>query len=170
MSPRKDCTESTSPHFRRISHAAFKVAWLDRSRLLPELTKEFGLSGRALRERAKSMGLPVRAPLGREVAIKKKDEALFVYLYKSGVAINEIAAHFGISNRAVGNNRARLGLAPRDLGFMPTTTISDLIQIELARHMAAASKVEQAAMIAAEMVDKRRDNRLVGAEHARGVM
>ena len=169
MTARKDCTESTSRHFRRIAPAVFRAAWLDRSRYLSDLSKEFGLSERALRERAKTMGLPVRAPLGRELSITGPNEALFIIFHRRGVAAPEIARHFKVSLRCIANTRDRLGLEPRRNGWKPTTTISQIMEERLGHRMARAARVEQAAMINAEMVDRVSDNRVVGARHVRGM-
>lgn len=168
MTARKDCTESTSRHFRRIAPAVFRAAWLDRSRLLSDLSKEFGLSARAMRERAKAMGLPVRQSLGRELSIKSDDEATFIMLYRAGVGAPEIARHFGMSLRCVAATRDRLGLDLRPLGWKPTTTITAFMEERLAALMSRHARIEQAAFINAELVDRVADNNWVGIKHARG--
>jgi hypothetical protein len=48
--------------------------------------------------------------------------------------------------------------------------VSEWREAHLARAMAASARIEQAAMINAEMSDKRRDNRMVGSEHARAAL
>lgn len=168
MTARKDCTESTSHHFRRIAPAVFRAAWLDRSRLLSELSVEFGLSERALRERAKAMGLPVRASLGRELAIDGDRAALFVMLWNAGACGPDLARHFKVSLRCVANTRERLGLDPRQNGWKPTTTVSAIMEERLGRLMLRNARIEQAAMINAELVDRVADNNWVGMKHARG--
>ena len=170
MTIRKDCTKSTSQHFRRIAPAVLRAAWLDRTRFLSELSVEFGLSPRALRERAKAMGLPAREPLGREPAIKGEREVLFVTLWKAGAGAPDLMRHFKVSLRCVSATRARLGLEPRRNGWKPTTTINAIMEERLAALMSRHARIEQAAFINADLVDRVADNNWVGIKHARGQM
>lgn len=95
---------------------------------------------------------------------RKLDPDLFRAMWDANVGAREIAAYFGLAHPNSVSKRAReWGYPKRNCSKWNAISV-------LTFFMAKTARTEQAAMISAEMVDKRRDNRLVGAEHARGVM
>lgn len=170
MKTGKGCAETRGHTYKRVAATVFRAAWADRTRLLSDLSTEFGLCRRSLLNRAKALGLPPREPLGRERAIGRNREADFKLFWRLGVGSRDLCEHFQISLRCVRTTRARLGLPMRPTGWRSTITISQILEARLSLAMARNARVEQAAMINAELVDRVSENNWVGIRQARGMM
>lgn len=105
-----------------------------------------GVSGAAIRWKAKALGLP---PRGRSRAhLKKSSDDLFIKMWEAGVSTNDIARHLGYSHRgAVSRRREMMGLCPRvrskgtntHAGW-PTISLVKFLEIEMAARMQANGK------------------------------
>ena len=174
MSASASCTEATSLHFHRASPAAVRAAWMDHSRRVKDIAAEFGMCHRALRMRAKGMGLPVRSKATKLHSVSPDQEPVFIALWDARVSLVDMAAFFRVCQTNIVNTRLRLGLPDRGRGARPRATVATIIaelqQSKLARAMAASASIEQAAMINAEMADRNSCNRMVGFKQARELL
>lgn len=159
--------------------SAFCALWNNHKVTTQRIADAMGITRQGAGWHAKRLGLPSREKVRRRLA----DQDALTEMWLAGVSAKEIAAHFGMAHHSCAVTAARkLGLPRRQRGpsgkmnggWLPTITaeqfFTDKAQGVLGARMAEAARTEQAAMINAELVDKRRDNRLVGSEHARRVM
>lgn len=170
MTTPASCTASTAPHFVRLSNAALRAAWRDKSRTVISIAAEFGLSTRAIRVRAKALGEPVRSHNTKRPSITPAMEPLFKEAYAAGVKSADLAGHFKISERTVANTVERLRLPKRGQGRRSGIGMADFLQSRAVASLARTAAAEQAAMIQAEMADARSGGglmtlRYVGGRH-----
>lgn len=134
----------------RLDEARFRRLWLCRDIPVARIAATFGVTRQAVSHMARRLGLPRRPP-GRE---RQGDEALFAEMWESGVAIREIAAHFGISPVTVCTRRKALGLKPRDRGgpgaragggWPRPMPLSAFLEGKLAERMAARMAADRGA-------------------------
>ena len=150
------------PHVR-VSVAAIRAAWLNPSISVQEAATAVGYKRRkALWKRAKGLGLPPR-PMGRKPVI---DGALLAEMWLSNVSSHDIAHHFGVKQPSVSQAARKAGLPPRRGG--PQMGVMRIHEFWLRRALAVSARMEQAAMINAEMADGTgKAGMLVGQQHAR---
>lgn len=165
------CTDSTSRRFIRISPAALRAAYADPDRTVASIAAEFGMSMRGLRGRLHAIGEAPRSHCTKRPSITPAQESLFKQAWAEGVPANEMAAHFKVSYRTIRNTADRLGLPKRRPGVKGKVRIAHLLQERMAVAMARTAAIEQAAIINAEMADRRGGggtiaSRLVGAAAA----
>lgn len=139
------CEASTDAHFRRLSRAQFAALWADRSMTVDEVGRIVGLSRRGTTRRAAAYGLALRGKASKRPTIKDTDA--FALLWREGVATQQIAEHFGVSNRTVANTVTRLCLQNRQQGERPR------VPSVAAALMLQAAKAEQARLREREMID-----------------
>lgn len=153
---------------------AFCSLWNNHAVPTRRIAEAMGMTRQGVQYWAARLGLPSRAKLRR----RKHDPALLAEMWAAGVSTSDIAQHFGLAHHACVSTAARcMGLPRRQRGpsgrmnggWRPTITAAAFFEARLAQRMARSAREEQAAMIAAEMVDRREDNRPVGIDHARGV-
>lgn len=131
-------------HFKKIPPAKFERLWADKTITRAEIGRQVGLCEGAVFMRAKAMKLALRGLASKTPHIK--DTELFKVMWMAGAGVDDIAAHFKVTPRTVGNTRERLGLKPRNRGQRPTATVMGIL---MARQ-AAADRAAHAARIAAE--------------------
>lgn len=103
----------------------------DDRRYNADIAAEIGVSSRHLGALVREVGLPRR--LGPKILW---DEARFVDLYGRGVALSELAVHFGRNRYTLCHHVKRLGLPPRGCGWQPSVTLAQVSEEELAARMA----------------------------------
>ena len=96
-----------------------------------DIAAEIGVSSRHLAALVREVGLPRR--LGPKIVW---DQARFVALYTRGVALSELAVHFGRDRSTLCHHVKRLGLPPRGNGWQPSVTLAQVSEEELAARMA----------------------------------
>lgn len=162
-----------------MNREVFAKLWNNHDIPTKRIADAMGITRQGVSWHAKRMGLPSRGKVRWRLA----EPDLLTEMWIAGVAAREIAAHFGMSNPSCAVNAAKnMGLPRRQRGpsgkmnggWLPTITAEQFFTTRnqglYGMRMAESARVEQAAMIAAEMADKRRDNnKFVGADHARGV-
>lgn len=147
------CSASTSPHFRRVSPAEFRSAYLSGARLA-DIGAKFGLCAKAVARRASRMDLPPRSHNTKKPTIRGGDEKIFQALWNAGVGMPELAAFFGVDRRTISNTRERMGLQKRIPGTRPKMTIAQFVESRLRQRMEQTAMLDQSAFINAEMVDR----------------
>jgi len=155
----------------RISAAHIRAAWLDTEnhRTIAAAGRSVGLSRMQFYVRAKELGLGAR-PHGHG-KLRPSQVALFKAMWTDGVSLAEIGRVFGVDPMTVSSWPPKYDLPRRQKGpHQISMKVSEWREAHLARAMAASARIEQAAMINAGMSDKRRDNRMVGSEHARAAL
>jgi hypothetical protein len=134
---------------RKFSAAEFSRLWLDDSLTYAQIAAALGRGAGGLAKVARKLHLPPRR-LGPKLLI---DEPLLRRLWLAGVSAREIAALMGVNRFSLSNAAARLGLPRRGGGWMPTMTLAQFHEAEMARQMAGTAAQERAALRNAEMVD-----------------
>ncbi len=127
----------------RASAEAVRRAWLDGELTLRQAAASVGMAKDALQARAAALGLPARRT-GRREVIRPHQEAEFAGLWRAGVAVREIAGHFGCSYTATVGTAVRLGLPPRGAGYRPSMTLASWMEARLARALAECARAEKA--------------------------
>lgn len=130
---------------KRISEAEFRRMWEDMSISQSEIGRRLGISGNAVKMRAKVRGLPDR-PKGRPFA-RKMDHGRLAALYRAGLSMHAIACAEGCAEHTVFKALQRAGVESRHRKDPMTTGC--LVKAA----MAASARETQAAMWDSEMVD-----------------
>lgn len=109
-----------------------------------------GCGEKALNDRRRALGLPdlARGPKPR------LDKALLRRLWDAGVSSSEIAPALGVSRDVVIYTAKRMGLARRCVAYRPLKTLSEVMQGALQAKLREAARIEAAALLNAEMVDR----------------
>lgn len=154
--------------YRRISDATIRANYHRRDATIHEIANEIGIDPRTLWQRAMSLGMKPR-PKGRlfNLTVWPDD---FDHLWLSGVPIKDIMRACPKPPKSESNvslEASQRGLPRRRNG--PQRNTISLEEARAKRAMEAASKIEQAAMINAEMADFHHAGRQVGAQHAKGL-
>lgn len=136
---------------RKVSEAEFRRMWADMSVSVEEIGRRLGISGNAVKMRAKRRDLPDR-PRGRPFA-RRHDHDRMVRLYRAGLSMAAVAQAVGCREHTVLQALRRAGEPSRDR-HDPITTGSLLQAV-----MAAVARETKAAMRRASMVDAYRDPR-----------
>lgn len=135
----------TARHFNR---EVFALLWSNHDIPVMRIADAMGISRAGASWHAKAMGLPSRAKVRR----RKINPTLLREMWTAGVAVSEIAAHFGIRNgSAVSHAATALGLPKRERGpagfrnggWKPTITLAQFLEQRTAARMAALAKSEQ---------------------------
>lgn len=140
-------------HGRKVSLAQFRdmLATMRQG----DVARELGISQQAVHYRAKARGL-LTGKMGPAPTIADDDE--FASMWNAGLRTDEVARHFGVSERTVRNHVQRLNL-PRRMGrITPKITMTEYrqvqIQVQIAKAMAASAAETARAMKAAQEVDR----------------
>ena len=163
----------------RFNVAVFAALWQNHAVPTQRIADAMGITRQGASWHARRMGLPSRAKVRRRLV----EPELLAEMWLAGVSSREIAAHFGMAHHSCAVTAAKnLGLPRRKRGpsgtmnggWLPTITaaqfLSDKAQGILGARMAEAARVEQAAMINAEMADRDSCNRMVGFKQARELL
>lgn len=151
-----------------VSKAEFARLWADTSLSQAEIGKALGISQAAVSMRGQTRGLPPRKSGPRRCKINL---ALLEEMWRAGVSAIGIGKALGVCERTVRSRAAEMGL-PRRTSHDARSYISlaAFAHQKLAKRMAEAARLEQAAMINAEMVDFDKAGRAIGLRHARGMV
>lgn len=159
-------------HHKRFAPALLRRLYEVEDLSCTEIAKRLNIHRDTVWRKARKLGF--KRPTRNNYRHKIKWPADFDLMWRAGVRQTDIMATADGTVRyfrSVSNEARRRGLPPRTAGCQRRLiSLDDYRAMRLGRAMASAARVEQAAMINAEMADKRRDNRMVGSEHARGVM
>jgi len=109
-----------------------------------------GCGEKALNERRRALGLP-DLPCGPKPRL---DRALLRRLWDAGVSSSEIAPALGVSRDVVVYTAKRMGLARRGVAYRPLKTMAEVMQAALQAKLREAARIESAALLNAEMVDR----------------
>lgn len=150
MMPRSERGAKRGP---KLSEAEFRRLWADLSVSVAEIGRRLGISGNAVKQRAKVRNLPDR-PKGRPFA-RVHDHDRIVALYRSGLSMIAVARVMGCTLHNVLMALRRAGVPSRDRKDPKTT--GSLMCAALAIRAAE----EQRALHLAGMVDGPRDPRSV---------
>lgn len=132
---------------RAVDPNAFARVWSARHISSERIGAFFGVSGSAVRQKAKALGLPSRAD--NTEAKRRGSDAEFRRLYEAGVSLEGIAKALGYaSHRGVCHRRDLLGLPNRTrgngtgkhAGWQETITLRQYQEAELGRMMADAAQ------------------------------
>ncbi|VDC31396.1 winged helix-turn-helix domain-containing protein [Pseudogemmobacter humi] len=134
-----------------ISRAALARLWDDPGLSSDRIGEMLGISGAAVRWRAKTLGLPPRA--GGEKPHYDLDCEIFERMWRANVRPAEMGRHFGVRLHAILWNAQRRGLT-RNCTRHNSIGLAEFMELDLRRRMEVAAAVERAAMRNAEMVDK----------------
>lgn len=116
-----------------------------------DVARELGISQQSVHYRAKARGL-LTGKMGPAPTIADDDE--FASMWNAGLRTDEVARHFGVSERTVRNHVQRLNL-PRRMGrITPKMTMTEYQQTQLAKAMAASAAETARAMKAAQEADR----------------
>lgn len=151
-----------------ISALKLRTLWLDYTISKDQAAARAGMSSRHMQDLAVKAGLP-RRPIHCPPKVIV-DQREFRMMWAAGVSTKDIAEAFGCYRKTVLREAHRMGLPPRHPGFTGTCTLDQYQATRLRLSMAAAARVEQAAIINAEMADRTVNNVVVGSRHVRGVM
>lgn len=144
----------------RVSRAAFERMWLDPTVTTDQIAARFGIHRSTVTPVGKRFGLPPRKQGSKRHAIP----AGFADMWAAGVRGADIAAHYGYSRNYLARVASNAGLPPRKQGGHYLMRLDDYLQVKMALSMARSARIEQAALINAEMVDdKRRIKRALAA-------
>lgn len=165
---------------KRIPPATVRRLWGDLTITTADAAAQLGITRAGLSDMARRLGLPSRS--GNYDSRKRGSDADFAAMWTAGVAIGDMAEHFGYaSHRGVISRRKAMNLAPRTRGrgkgngrgWAETISIDDYRQQVLARRMAEAAVQAQARIIAEGRADyaarSRRGRSGVGSGHAGAV-
>lgn len=140
---------------KTTSEAELRRLWLDKSVTLAEIGRRLGITQQAVTGRAERRGLPPR-PMGPLPAIS--DDDLFRAMWSAGVTINDMAAHFGVNEKSIRNHVQRLGLPKRGCYGWSSITMAEFQVQTTLQAMKASAAQTRAALIDAEMLDRRGRN------------
>lgn len=124
---------------RQISAAEFRRLWCDSTMSTDEIGRHLGITGQAVRTRAKIRALPPRKPGVRSI-IGAKAEARIRELWAANVMAIGIAQDLGIARDTANNHIGRLCLPPRPRRGL--ITLAEFREQEVARRMACAAQAE----------------------------
>lgn len=164
---------------KRIPAATVRRLWSDLNITTADAADQLGITRAGLSDMARRLGLPSRS--GNYGSRKRGSDTEFAAMWAAGVAIADMAQHFGYaSHRGVISRRKAMGLPPRTRGrgkgngrgWAETITLDNYRQGELARRMAEAAAQTQARIIAegrADFVTLQRGGKVVvRTRHAGG--
>lgn len=137
-----------------MSIARFTALWMDRSVSVADIAAELAISRAAVGIRAKSRGLPPRRGQFNARPRKIDGDPLFPDMWRAGVGVLDMARHFNVAHTTIQATAQRLGLPRRNLGRWRVIGMEEYRANVLRVAMAASARAEQAAMRAADMVDK----------------
>lgn len=144
---------------RSISHAEFTRMWCDPSVRARDIAEYLGVTVQAVHHRAMARNLQPRP--GGGGMNRKVEPTLFREMWMANVSATDIAIYFGLSHPNAVSKRAR------EWGFPKRKCTRWNMVPMMAFMLAKSARAEQAAFIAADMADKCRNNRIVGADRAR---
>lgn len=137
----------TAKRGKRVSEAEFRRLWEDMSISQAEIGRRLGISGEAVRYRAKTRKLQPR-PKGYPFA-RKVNEARAVRLYLTGYSEGAVAVIMGHPRPTIQAALNRAGVVRRSRNDPTSISADKALRIA----MAASARAEQAALWNAEMVD-----------------
>jgi len=140
-----------SSHFRRIAPAELARLWADPKLKKAEIAARVGLSEKGLLRRIKAQGLEPRSLATKQPSIP--EDSIFAALWAAGVPAREIAQHFGVDQKTIGNTRRRLGLPLRTRGKRCPITLAEFLEDRHRAALEALAKAEAGHWKNAEMVD-----------------
>jgi len=159
-------------HYKNVSKSRLRQLYEVENLTCDDIAARLGCHRDTVWRKAQSMGL--RRATKNKYAHRIVWPKDFDQLWMDGVLITDImaAATTDLTDvRCVSREARRRGLPPRKKAARWTSiTLHDYRQITLARAMRQAARIEQAAMINAELVDKTKNNTWVGAQYARGLV
>lgn len=157
-------------YFKPVSVAQMRRLYVEADLSIEDLGRALGMHPDTAMRKAKAMGL--KKPTRNNYRHKVTWPAEFNQMWLDGVLIADImaAAKTDLTDiRCVSREARRRGLPPRTKNRRWTAiTINDWQQMRLASRLARAARIEQAAMINAELADRVIGSRYVGHQHARG--
>ena len=153
-----------------VTEAEFSRMWHDHALTYQDIADALKITKRGLYQRAKTRSFPDRRPILWAQMDGFDDE--FPMMWRGCVRGDDIAKHYGRSVAAVEKKARQLGIRRgRTVNrHHPGITMELYQAVRLRLAMARAARIEQAAMINAELVDRVADNNWVGIKHARGQM
>ena len=132
---------------RAVSEAEFRRLWADTSISVEGIGRQLGISGNAVKQRAKVRGLPDR-PRGRKFARVYCHDRM-VKMYRAGLSMGAVAAFVGCKENTVFRALRRAVVTLRDR--KDPTSISARAAAQ--RLMAASARETADALRRAKMVD-----------------
>lgn len=140
----------------RMSNADFRALWFDLSISSAEIGRRLGISGSAVRQRARARGLPTRG-YNRygQYLIGPDRQAEFVALWQAGVLSRDIAAHYSTHCITIADNAARLGLPRRGKSWQHRgITLAEYRQRQINAALSASAAETRAQILLGEMADR----------------
>lgn len=154
-------THARAKNKPKATMAAIRAAWADEKTNLKVLAANLGMSDIALRQRARSLGLPHRKGSPKKRYFFPAD---FKLMWMAGVFAMDIAALVGCKRSTVSREAQKQGLPMRNPhAKAKQITIDQYRELRLWAAMAATARAEQDAIILSEMADRRVDNTTVGS-------
>lgn len=138
---------------RTVSEAEFRRMWEDLSISQAEIGRRLGISGNAVKTRARIRQLPDR-PKGRAFARRYSHERM-IRMYHVGLSMAAIAAALGCREHTVLRALRRAGVVPRDRND-PASISARAAALRL---MAASARETAEALRTANMVDYHAGNK-----------
>ena len=124
-----------------------------------QIASKYHMCVDSISRRAINMGLEPRGPHTKRPHITPEQCGLFEAAWQLGCGVDDLAAHFDVTRRTVGNTVTRLGLTKRVPGTRPKTTVAAILakmaQMRANDAMRATAKADHAAWKNAEMLDGR---------------
>jgi hypothetical protein len=153
---------------KRISPARFREIWMDHSISRDEAAARVGMSARYMQDIASRMGLPRRPNYSRPKVIT--NTALLRDMWAAGLSTRDIARAFNCGPQTVNRKARAIGLPSRHRGFTGRISLAEYMADTAILAMQKAARVEQAAIINAEMADfQRTGGHAIGFQHAKGL-
>ncbi len=132
---------------KAISEAEFRRMWMDESLSQNEIGRRLGVTGSAVRFRAKIRGLPDRA--SARMFARKFDHDRAVRLYRAGLALHVVAGMLGCTSSVVRHALGKAGVVIRGRHDPRAVTAAEFATMA----MQASAKETAEAMRLSEMVD-----------------
>lgn len=136
---------------KTVTDAEFRRLWMDKRLSTADIGALLGISATAVGIRAKARRLPPRVKGSHPQRI---DRDLMVAMWRDNVGLAELAGHFGRSVDAIVKWFRARGMT-RTCHRGNLLTVAQWQELQVARRMAEAARVTQAAMREAQMVDAR---------------
>lgn len=147
---------NAKPYAAKVDHDRLREMWkTDMTR--EQMAQEFGCNVSAIKRARDALALPERprgGVRGGAAMLIDGRARLAIDMWRCGVALEAMAAHFGFSRSGMRLILKRLGVEPRKIGSpQESLSVLDYLQERLAERMAAGAARAQAEIIAREMAD-----------------
>ena len=137
----------------RFKMKDFQRDWANLSLRTEEIAARLKVPRGTVSYIAKRLDLPSRRHV-RRLAIPRAKISLFVEMWRAGVWVTEMAAHFDVHLKTISNTAVRLGEEKRQRGrAQKGISMADFWVLQLRDELVRAAAAEQASIISADLAD-----------------